>query len=411
MSEFYDSLETRSAGERAAAQFDALRAQVEHVKKNTDTYAATLADFDPASITDAEAFSLLPLTRKSELVELQRAKRPFGGYTANDVELYSHVFASPGPIYEPGYAVDDFWRFARSLYAAGFRPGELVHNCYSYHFTPAGQMFDSGAKALGCAVIPAGTGQTELQVQTISDLRPSGYVGTPSFLKIILDKAAELDADVASIDKALVSGEALPPPLREGFTERGIRVQQCYATADLGLIAYESNALEGLILDEGVYVEIVRPGSGELVADGEVGEVVVTNLGREYPLIRFATCDLSAIFPVESPCGRTNRRIRGWMGRADQTAKVRGMFVRPEQVDQVVKRHPEIAKARLVVDWVDQADSITLQCEVADYDDSLGAAIADSIRAVCKVRGEVELLAPGNLPNDGKVIDDVRKYD
>ncbi len=411
MSEYYDSLETRNADERAAAQFDALRAQIEHVKQHTDTYAATLADVDPASITDAEAFSLLPLTRKSELVELQQAKRPFGGYTASDVGLYSHVFASPGPIYEPGYAVDDFWRFARSLHAAGFRPGELVHNCYSYHFTPAGQMFDSGAKALGCAVIPAGTGQTELQVQTIADLRPSGYVGTPSFLKIILDKADELETDVASIDKALVSGEALPPPLRDGFGERGIRVQQCYATADLGLIAYESSALEGLILDEGVYVEIVRPGSGELVADGEVGEVVVTNLGREYPLIRFATGDLSAILPGESPCGRTNRRIKGWMGRADQTAKVRGMFVRPEQIAQVVKRHSEISKARLVVDWVDQADAVTLQCEVADYDESLGAAIADSIRAVCKVRGEVELVAPGSLPNDGKVIDDVRKYD
>ena len=411
MSEHYDNLETRSADERAAAQFDALRAQIDHVRQNTATYAATLADVDPASITDADAFSLLPLTRKSELVELQRAKRPFGGYTASNVDLYSHVFASPGPIYEPGFAVDDFWRFARSLHAAGIRPGELVHNCYSYHFTPAGQMFDSGARALGCAVIPAGTGQTELQVQTIADLQPTAYVGTPSFLKIILDKADELEADVASIDKALVSGEALPPPLRKGFDERGIRVQQCYATADLGLIAYESSALEGLILDEGVYVEIVRPGSGELVADGEVGEVVVTNLGREYPLIRFATGDLSAILPGESPCGRTNRRIKGWMGRADQTAKVRGMFVRPEQIDQVVKRHSEIARARLVVDWVDQADAVTLQCEVADYDESLGAAIADSFRAVCKVRGEVELLAPGSLPNDGKVIDDVRKYD
>ncbi len=411
MSEYYDNLETRSADERTAAQFEALRVQIEHVRQNTDTYAATLAGIDPASITDAEAFSLLPLTRKSELVELQQAKRPFGGYTANDVPLYSHVFASPGPIYEPGYAVDDFWRFARSLHAAGFRPGELVHNCYSYHFTPAGQMFDSGAKSLGCAVIPAGTGQTELQVQTVADLQPTGYVGTPSFLKIILDKADELGADISTIDKALVSGEALPPPLRDGFRERGIRVQQCYATADLGLIAYESSALEGLILDEGVYVEIVRPGSGDPVADGEVGEVVVTNLGREYPLIRFATGDLSAILPGTSPCGRTNRRIKGWLGRADQTAKVRGMFVRPEQVDQLLKRHPEIARARFVVDWVEQADVITLQCEVDDYDESLGAAIAESIRAICKVRGEVELVAPGSLPNDGKVIDDIRKYD
>ncbi|MCP4388518.1 MAG: phenylacetate--CoA ligase, partial [Gammaproteobacteria bacterium] len=308
-------------------------------------------------------------------------------------------------------AVPDFWRFARSLYASGFRPGDLVHNCFSYHFTPAGQMFESAAAALGCAVIPAGVGQTELQVQTIADLQPDAYVGTPSFLKIILEQADELGANVQSITKAMMSGEALPPPLRAGFVERGIRVQQCYGTADLGLIAYESNAQEGLIIDEGVYVEIVRPGTGDLVADGEVGEVVVTNLGQEYPLMRFATGDLSAFMAGTSPCGRTNQRIKGWMGRADQTAKARGMFIHPEQVDKVIKRHSEITKARLVIDWVDQADRITLQCEIDDYDDSLGAAIAESIRAVCKLRGEVEIAAPGSLPNDGKVIDDIRQYD
>ncbi len=411
MSEFYDSLETRSPDERAAAQFEAIRAQLDHVKNNTTAYAQSLGDIDPASIGDAEAFSALPLTRKSELIELQQSARPFGGYTPTNLPLYSHVFASPGPIYEPGYAVADFWRFARSLYASGFRPGELVHNTFSYHFTPAGQMFDQAAQALGCAVIPAGVGQTELQVQTIADLKPTGYVGTPSFLKIILEKADELGSDVGSINKAMVSGEALPPPLRDGFTERGIDVLQCYGTADLGLIAYESGAREGLIIDEGVYVEIVRPGTGELVADGEVGEVVVTNLGREYPLIRFATGDLSAVLPGESPCGRTNLRIKGWMGRADQTAKVRGMFIHPEQVDKVIKRHGEITKARLVVDWVDEADRITLLCEVGDFDESLGSAIAESIRSICKVRGEVELLAPGKLPNDGKVIDDIRQYE
>ena len=411
MSEYYDSLETRSADERAQAQFESIRAQIEHVKASTAAYAESLRDFKAADITDAAGFSTLPLTRKSELIELQQTHRPFGGYTPGDSACYSHVFASPGPIYEPGYAVPDFWRFARSLYASGFRAGDLVHNCFSYHFTPAGQMFDSAAAALGCAVIPAGVGQTELQVQTIADLKPDGYVGTPSFLKIILEQADELGADVSSINKAMMSGEALPPPLRAGFVERGVRVQQCYGTADLGLIAYESSAQEGLIIDEGVYVEIVRPGTGELVEPGEVGEVVVTNLGQEYPLIRFATGDLAAFMSGTSPCGRTNQRIKGWMGRADQTAKVRGMFIHPEQVDKVVKRHGEIARARLVIDWIEQADQITLRCESDSNDPALSGAIAESIRSICKLRGEVDIVAPGSLPNDGKVIDDIRQYD
>jgi phenylacetate-CoA ligase len=411
MSEFYDSLETRSADERAQAQFESIRAQIEHVQNDTVAYSESLKDVDASEITDAASFSALPLTRKSELIELQQAQRPFGGYTANNAALHSHVFASPGPIYEPGFAVPDFWRFARSLYASGFRSGDLVHNCFSYHFTPAGQMFDSAALAMGCSVIPAGVGQTELQVQTITDLSPHGYVGTPSFLKIILEQADELGSDVSSITKAMMSGEALPPPLRDGFVERGIRVQQCYGTADLGLIAYESSAQEGLIIDEGVYVEIVRPGTGELVNEGEVGEVVVTNLGEEYPLIRFATGDLSAYLPGTSPCGRTNQRIKGWMGRADQTVKVRGMFIHPEQVDKVIKRHPEISRARLVVDWVEQADRITLQCESETTDASLSDVIAETIRSICKLRGEVEIVAPGTLPNDGKVIDDIRQYE
>jgi phenylacetate-CoA ligase len=411
MTEYYDELETRSADERERAQFEAIRAQIEHAQKHAPAYSESLKNFKASEITDAASFSALPLTRKSELIELQRAHRPFGGYAPTDRAQYSHVFASPGPIYEPGYPVPDFWRFARSLHACGIRAGDLVHNCFSYHFTPAGQMFDSAAAALGCAVIPAGVGQTELQVQTIADLEPDAYVGTPSFLKIILEQADELGSDASSIKKALVSGEALPPPLRDGFAERGVNVLQCYGTADLGLIAYESDAREGLILDEGVYVEIVRPGSGDPVDEGEVGEVVVTNLGKDYPLIRFATGDLSAFLPGPSPCGRTNRLIAGWMGRADQTAKVRGMFIHPEQVDGVIKRHPEISRARLVIDWIDQADAITLQCEVADYDDSLGTSIAESIRAICKLRGEVDLVAPGSLPNDGKVIDDIRKYE
>jgi len=411
MSEFYDSLETRSADERTKAQLEAIREQIRHVQNNTVAYSESLKDIDANAITDATSFSTLPLTRKSELIELQQAQRPFGGYTTSNASFHSHVFASPGPIYEPGFAVADFWRFARSLYASGFRSGDLVHNCFSYHFTPAGQMFDSAALALGCSVIPAGVGQTELQVQTITDLSPNGYVGTPSFLKIILEQADELGSDVSSITKAMMSGEALPPPLRDGFVERGIRVQQCYGTADLGLIAYESSAQEGLIIDEGVYLEIVRPGTGELVTEGEVGEVVVTNLGQEYPLIRFATGDLSAYLPGASPCGRTNQRIRGWMGRADQTAKVRGMFIHPEQVDKVIKRHPEISKARLVVDWVEQADQITLQCESETMDASLSDVIAESIRSICKLRGDVEIVAPDTLPNDGKVIDDIRQYE
>ncbi len=411
MSEYYDSLETRGADERAQAQFESIRAQIEYVKNNTVAYAEFLKDIVAGEITDAESFSLLPLTRKSELIELQKFQRPFGGFTATNIALHSQVFASPGPIYEPGFAVPDFWRFARALYASGFRPGDLVHNCFSYHFTPAGQMCESAAAALGCAVIPAGVGQTELQLQTINDLKPDAWVGTPSFLKIILDQADELGSDVSSIGKAMVSGEALPPPLRDGFAERGVRVQQCYGTADLGLIAYESSAREGLILDEGVYVEIVRPGTGQLVADGEVGEVVVTNLGREYPLIRFATGDMSTFMPGISPCGRSNRRIKGWMGRADQTAKARGMFIHPEQVDKVIKRHTEIKKARLVIDWVGQADRLTLQCESDADDPALRESIADSVRAICKLRGEVEVVAPGSLPNDGKVIDDIRNYE
>jgi phenylacetate-CoA ligase len=411
MSEFYDKLETREPEERQQALLKAIRSQVAHAKANTVAYKELLAGIDAEDLIDAESYSKLPLTRKSELIELQNKNPPFGGLTAAGLFQHTHIFASPGPIYEPGFALADFWRLARSLHATGFRTGDLVHNSFSYHLTPAGMMLESGALAMGCAVIPAGVGQTELQVQTIADLKPQAYVGTPSFFKIILEKADELKLDASSISKALVSGEALPPPLRDGFSERGIRVQQCYATADLGLIAYESSALEGLIIDEGVYLEILRPGSGDLVEDGEVGEVVVTNLNQEYPLIRFATGDLSAIMPGISPCGRTNRRIKGWMGRADQTAKVRGMFIHPEQVNKVIKRHPEITRARLVIEWVDQSDAITLQCETTSEDESLVSAIVQSIREICKLRGDVELLTVGNLPNDGKVIDDIREYD
>jgi phenylacetate-CoA ligase len=411
MNEHYDSLETRDPLERQRALIEAVSKQVSRAKNKAPAYQSLLAGVSPDEVTDIEAIARLPITRKSELIEQQQSNHPFGGYAAIVAPELTHIFSSPGPIYEPGCNRHDYWRFARTLYAAGFRPGDRIHNCFSYHFTPAGSMLDSGAHALGCSVIPAGVGQTELQVQTIADLSPQGYVGTPSFLKIILDKADELDTDVRSINKALVSGEALPPSLRAGFVERGIRVQQCYATADLGVIAYESSAQEGLIIDEGVYLEIVRPGTGDPLADGEVGEVVVTSLNPEYPLIRFATGDLSAIMTGASPCGRTNKRIQGWMGRADQTAKVRGMFIHPEQVDKVVKRHEEIIKARLIIEWVDEADQIKLKCECNSSDESLVESISDSIRQICKLRCEVELLEPESLPNDGKVIDDTRQYD
>jgi phenylacetate-CoA ligase len=411
MTEYYDSLETRDPQERQQALVGSVSAQIAHVKKHSPIYKKLLANVNPGQITDIEAIAKLPITRKSELIEQQQKKRPFGGYAAIVAPDLAHIFASPGPIYEPGSNRHDYWRFARTLYAAGFRAGDLIQNCFSYHFTPAGSMVDSGARALGCIVIPAGVGQSELQVQTIADLSPQAYVGTPSFLKIILDKAAELGVDVGSINKALVGGEALPPSLRSGFVECGIRVQQCYATAELGVIAYESSAQEGLISDEGVYLEFLRPGTGDPVAAGEVGEVVVTSLNPDYPLIRFATGDLSAVMAGTSPCGRTNQRIKGWMGRADQSAKVRGMFVHPEQVDKVVKRHPEIIKARLVIEWIDESDRIKLKCETTDAEESLQTALIDSIRQICKLRGEVELLEPDSLPNDGKVIDDIREYD
>ena len=411
MSDFYDQLETRDPVQRLQAQFESIQSLLRHAKQKAPAYQKLLADIDLNEINNPGDFADLPLTRKSALLELQKADPPFGGFTAMSTARLTNIFASPGPIYEPGSDRSDFWRFARTLYAAGIRPGDIIHNCFSYHFTPAGAMVESGARALGCPVIPAGVGQTELQVQTIADLKPQAYVGTPSFLKIIIDKAEELDADVSSINNALVGGEALPPSVRAAFVEKGIRIQQVYATADLGVIAYESSAQQGLIIDEDVYLEIVRPGTGEPLTDGEVGEVVVTSLNPDYPLLRFATGDLSAVMPGSSPCGRTNKRIKGWMGRADQTAKVRGMFIHPEQVDKVVKRHPEIIRARLVIDWQNQADQIKLQCETSDAEQSLEVAIEESIRSICKLRGEVEFVAENSLPNDGKVIDDIRHYD
>ena len=407
---YYDPLETRDPAAREAELFASLRDHLRAAMR-APAIAGRLDGVDPDAVTDRNTLAALPVIRKSDLMTLQAGSPPFGGMTPGGIEDYANVFASPGPIFEPASCRNDPFRLARALFAAGVRKGDLVHNTFSYHFTPAGAMLEGGARAIGCTVFPAGVGQTELQVQVIARLRPNTYIGTPSFLNILLDKAAELGEDVSSIEKGLVSGEALPPSLRMAIGERGVCVAQCYATADVGLIAYESPALEGMILDEGVIVEIVRPGTGEPVPEGEVGEVVVTPLNPDYPLVRFATGDLSAVMPGTSPCGRTNTRIRGWMGRADQTTKVRGMFVHPSQVAQIVRRHPEIVRARLVVISLDNQDVMTLRCESEGGDPAIAGAIAASVRDVCKLRGEIEIVAPGTLANDGKVIEDARTYE
>ena len=414
MAEYYDALETREPQERERALMAALPKQLEHAKKNAPAFANILAGVDPREITTRRALAQLPVTRKSELKDLQHAAPPFGGLAATAPGRLARLFMSPGPIFDPEGRSADWWRMARPMFAAGIRTGDIVQNCFSYHFTPAASMMEGGALALGCAVIPAGTGQTEMQVQSMAELRPKAYVGTPSFLKIILEKAAETGADVSSVSTAVVGAEALPPSLRKWLNEHGVpRVQQIYASADLGNIGYESEALEGMIIDEQLIVEILRPGTGDPVAEGEVGEVVVTPLNADYPLVRFATGDLSAVLPGVSPCGRTNMRIRGWMGRADQTTKVKGMFVHPFQVAAVAKRHSEIRKARLVVDNPDGQDRMTLHCELAQEAPpaNLAQAIAASLRDITKLRGEVAFRRPGELPNDGKVIEDAKKYD
>ena len=409
-----DTLETRAPAEREAALLAALPAQIAHARAASPAFAEILAGIDPATICSRAALATLPVTRKSELLERQqsgRAQNVFGGFsTIGFGAAMPRVFSSPGPMYEPEGLRRDYWRMARALYAAGFRPGELVHNCFSYHFVPAGSMMESGAHALGCSVFPGGTGQTEQQVQAMAELKPAGYIGTPSFLKIIVEKAAEMNVSLPSVTKALVSAEAFPPSLRDWLAERGIAGYQCYATADLGLIAYETEAREGLVLDEGVIVEIVRPGTKDPVAEGEVGELVVTTLNPDYPLIRFGTGDLSAVLPGHCPSGRTNTRIKGWMGRADQTTKVRGMFVHPAQVAEIARRFPEVIKARLVVSGEMANDSMSLRVETRSSPAGLDQRISDAIRDVTKLRGTVELLAPGSLPNDGKVIEDARSY-
>jgi phenylacetate-CoA ligase len=414
MAAFYDALETRPPQEREAALMQALPQQIAHAQQKASAFATSLRAVDARSITSREALATLPVVRKHELLAQQKALRSedvFGGFSALGLgQGMTRVFASPGTIYEPEAARPDYWRMARTIYAAGFRPGDLIHNCFSYHFTPAGSMMESGAHALGCTVFPGGTGQTEQQVQAMSELRPAGYIGTPSFLKIIVEKAAEMGVPLPSLTKALVSGEAFPPSLRDWLAERGIAGYQCYATADLGLIAYETEARQGLVLDEGVIVEIVRPGTGDPVPEGEVGELVVTTLNPDYPLIRFGTGDLTAVLPGTCPSGRTNLRIKGWMGRADQTTKVRGMFVHPGQVDQVAKRFPQVLKARLVVSGEMANDQMALRVETREASETLARSIGDAVRDVTKLRAEVAFVSPGSLPNDGKVIEDARSY-
>jgi phenylacetate-CoA ligase len=416
MAEHYDALETRDSEVRERDLLERLPQQVAHAKANAPGFARILADVDPGAVTSRAALARLPVTRKSDLKALQAAARPLGGLNATPVGKLAKLFVSPGQIYEPEGHGRDWWRTARALHASGFRAGDLVANAFAYHFTPAGSMLENGALACGCTVVPTGVGQTEMQVATIAELGVNGYIGTPSFLKLIVEKAAELKVDISCLKKAAVGAEYLAPALRQAMAERGMSVMQSYATADLGLIAYESRGpdgkvCEGMVVDEGVLLEIVRPGTGDPVPAGEVGEVVVTSFNPDYPLIRFATGDLSALLAGPSPCGRTNLRIKGWMGRADQATKVKGMFVQPAQVAEILKRHPEIRRARLVVDQADGQDRMTLHCEVESAPAGLVEAVVATIRDVTKLRGEVTLRKPGELPNDGKVVEDARKYE
>jgi phenylacetate-CoA ligase len=414
--DFFDALEIRDPEARERDLLQRLAQQVAHARANAPGFARILQDVDPRAVTSRAALARLPVTRKSDLKALQAASRPLGGLNATPAGKLAKIFVSPGQIYEPEGHGRDWWRTARALYAGGFRAGDLVVNTFAYHFTPAGSMLESGAVACGCTVMPTGVGQTEMQVATIAELGVTGYIGTPSFLKLIVEKAAELKVDISCLRKAGVGAEYLPPALRTAMAGRGLSVMQSYATADLGLIAYETrgpdgSVCDGMMVDEGILLEIVRPGTGDPVPAGEVGEVIVTTFNPDYPLIRFATGDLSAVLPAPSPCGRTNVRINGWMGRADQATKVKGMFVQPAQVAAVLKRHPEIRRARLVVDQADGQDRMTLHCEVDAAPAGFAEAVVGTIRDVTKLRGEVTLRKPGELPNDGKIVEDARKYE
>lgn len=410
-SDFFDDLERRDPEIRAAAQLEAVRAQIAHAKAHAPYYAEALAGIDPAEVRERAELAALPVTRKADLIALQARTPPFGGLATVAVGSLARLYLSPGPLHDAEPHGPDPWHAARALYATGFRNGDVIQNCFSYHLTPAGSIFETGAHALGCAVIPAGTGNTEQQVQAIAGYRPRAYAGTPDFLKIILEKADALGVDTGCIRLGHVSAGPFLPDVKRFYAERGIDVYESYATADLGVIAYQTRACEGLVVDEAVLVEIVRPGTGDPVAEGEIGEVLVTTFEPAYPLIRFATGDLSAVLSGPSPCGRTNLRLKGWMGRADQTTKVKGMFVHPHQVAEVVRRHPEIAKARLVVGRAEGSDTMTLHCAVA-APEAQGAGFADQVAAslqqVTKLRGRVVLCGAADLANDGKVIEDAR---
>lgn len=410
MTNHYDALETRSPAEREADLFkrlpDVLRAAAK-----APAYAERLKGIDPATITSRAALSALPVLRKSELPALHKAAPPFGGFVAPPTGSFGRLFTSPGPIFEPESAVDDPWRGARAVFAAGFRPGDIILNTFSYHLTPGGFIFDSSARALGCAVIPGGPGNTEQQFELIETYRPAGYSGTPDFLKILLDAADKTGRDASSIKRALVSGAAFPKSLQDEMKARGVDAYQNFGTADLGIIAYETAAREGLVVNENIIVEIVKPGTGEPVSEGDVGEIVVTTLDPHHPWVRLALGDLSAVLAGQSPCGRTNMRIKGWMGRADQTTKVKGMFVRPEQIAEIGKRHPELGRLRLIVTRDQETDAMTLSAETATPADALRDAVASTLRAVTKLSGNVTFVSLGSLPNDGKAISDERKND
>ncbi|UHL62900.1 AMP-binding protein [Paralcaligenes sp. KSB-10] len=424
MMTYFEERESAPAAQREQLLLERLPAALKRARVYAPAIAEQLQGIDPNAIGRRADLEQIPVIRKSELLQAQldmrqgrtggqldEVGRIFGGFSSIGWGDALRVFASPGPIYEPEGTRPDYWRFARALYAAGFRSRQLVHNCFSYHFTPAGSMMETAAHALGCTVFPGGIGQTEQQVRAIADLAPAGYTGTPSFLKIILEKADELGVALPSIRRALFSGEAFPPSLQRWFAERGIDGYQAYGSADLGMMAYETSAREGLVVNEDIILEIVQPGTNRPLPIGEVGEIVVTTLNPDYPLVRFGTGDLSAVMPGISPCGRTNMRIKGWMGRADQTTKVRGMFVHPGQIAEVVRRHPEIGKARLVVSGKFGADLMTLSVETTHPGPDLQARITASVRDVTKLRAELEFVETGTLPNDGKVIDDLRDYE
>ena len=411
MSDFYDDLETREAGTREKALFSALPKLIENAKNDAPGWARHLAGVDPASVTSRQALASLPVLRKSALAKFQAADPPFGGFAPKPPGSYGRLLMSPGPMFEPEGRGEDGWRSARAFFAAGFRAGDIIHNCFAYHLSPGAFIMEAGARALGCAVVPAGTGNTQMQIEAIARLQPTGYCGTPDYLKVLLDAADEAGKDASSITRALVSGGALFPAMRKEYGARGVAVLQCYAIAELGVVAYESQAMEGMIVEEGAIVEIVRPGTGDPVADGEVGEVIVTTLTPDYPMIRLATGDLSAIMAGASPCGRSNMRIKGWMGRADQAAKMKGMFIRPEQIAEIARRHRELGRVRLEISRDAAQDVMTLKAECGEANDAVAEKITQTLLSVTKMKGAVELVPPGSLPNDGLMIADLRDYD